>query len=114
MNIPTGEIVVYSRPGCGFSASLLRGLRRWGLSFEVVDIWQDEDAAAVVRSIADGNETVPTVVVDGLGLVNPSPRDVLRVVGERLPERLPAAAREDLARPPGRFGPALGRILGEG
>jgi mycoredoxin len=29
-----------------------------------------------VRSHARGNETVPTVVIDGVGLVNPSAREV--------------------------------------
>jgi hypothetical protein len=30
------------------------------------------EAAAFVGSIADGNETVPTVVIDGEAVVNPS------------------------------------------
>jgi hypothetical protein len=34
-------------------------------------IWQDPAAAAAVRAVADGNETVPTVHVAGQWLVNP-------------------------------------------
>nr|WP_205855853.1 hypothetical protein [Phytoactinopolyspora endophytica] len=36
-----------------------------------IDIWQDPRAAAFVRSVTDGNETVPTVVVAGQAMVNP-------------------------------------------
>jgi mycoredoxin len=102
-------VTFYTRPGCGISDRLRRALERWGLEMDVVDIWEDPDAAAVVRSVADGNETVPTVLVDGHALVAPSPRDVLRVVNERAPDLLPPAAREELARPPSRLGQVLGR-----
>jgi pimeloyl-ACP methyl ester carboxylesterase/glutaredoxin len=105
-------VVVYWRPGCMFSSGLIRGLERWGLEFERIDIWEDPEGAAFVRSVADGAETVPTVLVAGLALVNPTPRDVLRVVAERAPEVLPEAAKQDLARPPSRIGQVLGRVLG--
>ncbi|MFA9432064.1 mycoredoxin [Egicoccus sp. AB-alg2] len=105
-------VTVYWRPGCGFCSSLFRGLERAGLPFERVDIWQDDEAAAFVRSVADGNETVPTVRVGDLALVNPSTRDVLRAVADRDPDALPEAARELLAQGPGRLGQVLGRLLG--
>ncbi|MFC7342565.1 glutaredoxin family protein [Saccharopolyspora griseoalba] len=76
------EVTVYSRPGCPFCMSLRSGLERAGLDFTEIDIWQDPDAAAVVRSIADGNETVPTVVVGGWKAVNPSASEVLAAAGE--------------------------------
>jgi mycoredoxin len=107
-------VTVYGRPGCMLCSGLERGLERWGVPFERVNIWDDPEAAAFVRSVADGSETVPTVVVDDLALVNPSTRDVLRVVAERAPEVLPEAAREDLARPPSRLGQVLGKVLGGG
>jgi mycoredoxin len=107
-------VTVYWRPGCVFCSSLIRGLERWGLPFRRVNIWDDPDGAVFVRSVADGAETVPTVLVDDLALVNPTPRDVLRVVAERAPEVLPPAAKEDLARPPSRIGSVLGRVLGGG
>jgi mycoredoxin len=107
-------VVVYGRPGCMFCSGLIRGLERWGLAFEQVDIWEDPDGAAFVRSVADGAETVPTVLVADLALVNPTTRDVMRVVAERAPEVLPEAAKQDLARPPSRIGQVLGRVLGGG
>ena len=59
----TQPVTVYWRPGCGFCAGLLRGLEKTGLAHERVNIWEDEAAAAHVRSVANGNETVPTVAV---------------------------------------------------
>jgi mycoredoxin len=50
------------------------------VSVRRVNIWQDPDAAAFVRSVADGNETVPTVVIDGHPMVNPAPRQVIAAV----------------------------------
>lgn len=102
-------VTVYWRPGCGFCSSLLRALDRSGLEFRRVDIWQDERGAAFVRSVARGNETVPTVRVDAVALINPSAADVLRAVGEEVPEHLP-----DGYEPPrsGAVARAITRLLG--
>lgn len=66
-----GEIVVYTRPGCPYCFMLRRGLRKRKIQFTEVNIWEDPAAAAAVRAVADGNETVPTVHVAGQWLVNP-------------------------------------------
>lgn len=68
-------VVVYARPGCSFCLRLrvvLLGAPQpvW------VDIWDDPDAAAFVRSVNDGDETVPTVVVDDEVTTNPPPARV--------------------------------------
>lgn len=70
------EIVVYTRPGCPYCFSLLTRLRLARLDFREIDIWKDPDAAAFVRSVANGNETVPTVVIGDAHMVNPSARRV--------------------------------------
>lgn len=82
-------VTVYWRPGCAFCSSLLRGLDRAGLAVDRVDIWQDDAAAAFVRHVAGGNETVPTVRVADIALVNPAVQDVLRAVADERPEDLP-------------------------
>ena len=64
-------ITVYSRPGCPYCYLLRRGLRRRGLTFTEINIWANPQAAAAVRAVADGNETVPTVHVADQWLVNP-------------------------------------------
>lgn len=67
----------YWRPGCGFCSSLRHALDRAGVKLKERDIWEDPEAAAFVRSVAQGNETVPTVVVAGEAMVNPRPGQVL-------------------------------------
>jgi mycoredoxin len=52
------------------------GLRRARVKFHEVNIWNDPSAAAFVRSVANGNETVPTVTIGEVSLVNPSARQV--------------------------------------
>jgi glutaredoxin-like protein len=86
---PASVVEVYWRPGCGFCSTLLRGLRRSGLPLRAVDIWRDPKAAALVRSLADGNETVPTVVVGAHALVNPTVEEVLETVAAQAPHLLP-------------------------
>ncbi len=71
------NIVMFWRPGCGFCSSLERHLVRADVAFEKRNIWDDPEAAAFVRSVARGNEVVPTVVVKGQAMVNPSVNDVL-------------------------------------
>ena len=63
---------MYWRPGCGFCSSLERQLLKADLAFVKHNIWDDPTAASFVRSVARGNETVPTLVVNGQPMVNPS------------------------------------------
>jgi mycoredoxin len=72
-------ITFYTRPRCPYSFRLRRALRRRRLQFTEVNIWSDPDAAAAVRAVADGNETVPTLLVAGQWLVNPSADQVERL-----------------------------------
>ncbi len=71
------EVVIYWRPGCVFCARLRGRLGRAGRKATWVNIWQDEAGAAYVRSVNDGDETVPTVVIDGEPHTNPDPQHVL-------------------------------------
>lgn len=71
------HVVIYWRPGCVFCARLRGRLGRVGRRATWVNIWQDEAGAAYVRSVNDGNETVPTVVIDGEPMTNPDPALVL-------------------------------------
>jgi len=71
---PTVEVMW--RPGCPFCSSLRGGLSRAGVATIEHDIWSSQDAAARVREATGGDETVPTVFVGDLALVNPSVRQV--------------------------------------
>ena len=74
--------VVYWRPHCGFCARLFRGLAAAGIDHDQRDIWEDPEAAAFVRSVAGGHETVPTVTVGDRVLVNPAVEDVEGVLAD--------------------------------
>lgn len=90
MEAPTIDAVTfYWRPGCPFCWRLERGLERLGIPLDKRDIWDDPAAAATVRSIADGNETVPTVVVGEHAMVNPPPAAVLAAVRAAAPHLAP-------------------------
>ena len=105
-------IEVFWRPGCPFSDALGRGLDRVGVPMHRRNIWENPDDAAIVRSIADGNETVPTIIIGPVALVNPSVGLVLATVARArpAPPRRPltpspmaaSAARSDAPPHPGR------------
>lgn len=76
------DVTMYWRPGCGFCAALERNLNRKEIAFTKRNIWDDPEAAAFVRSVARGNETVPTIVVGGTALVNPTVDEVASLLAE--------------------------------
>lgn len=73
-------VTVYWRPGCGFCSMLLSQMERSGIDYSTVDIWEDPAAAAYVRSVARGHETVPTVQIGDRAMVNPSFAEVSAAV----------------------------------
>lgn len=76
-------ITFYWRPGCGFCMRLERNLTSMGVVLDRRNIWEDAEAAAAVRSVARGNETVPTVVIGDTALVNPSAGQVVAALEEQ-------------------------------
>ncbi|WP_199439935.1 glutaredoxin family protein [Umezawaea beigongshangensis] len=82
----TVEVEFYWRPGCGFCLSLRSALRGTDLTVREVNIWEDPEAAARVRSVADGNEVVPTVFVGDEALVNPSASEVVAAHRRQSPD----------------------------
>lgn len=106
---PPASVVIHWRPGCGFCARLLEGVEAAGLEHQRRNIWEDEEAAAFVRSVADGNETVPTVRVGDIALVNPTTPQLLQAVAEHAPEALP---EDDEPPQQGTFARAVTRLLG--
>lgn len=74
-------VVLYWRPGCRYCMRLRLRLRFTEVRYQEINIWRDREAAAFVRSVADGNETVPTVTVGGKALINPSLPQLIATVG---------------------------------
>lgn len=56
-------VVVLWRPGCAYSSALRRRAAREGLEVHWVNIWRDEDAYELCRSINRGSEETPTAMV---------------------------------------------------
>ena len=79
----------YTRPGCGFSARLHRGLEHRGIPMVLHDIWSDPEAAATVRAAARGYETVPTIGFGGEMLVNPGVDEVVDLLNRHAPHLVP-------------------------
>ncbi len=72
-----GRVVVYWRKGCPFCKRLQLVLGKRVDEVVWVDVWAEPDASAYVRSVNDGDEVVPTVVIGGVPHTNPPPREVL-------------------------------------
>ena len=67
------SFTMYTTPWCGYCHRLQGQLDREGITYDVVDIEQQPDAAAIVESANGGNQTVPTLVfADGTAVTNPS------------------------------------------
>ncbi|NUR89733.1 MAG: mycoredoxin [Nonomuraea sp.] len=73
-------LTVYSTTWCGPCKRLKSQLAREGISFDEVDIERDPAAAEFVMSVNNGNQTVPTVVIETpngrIVRTNPSAREV--------------------------------------
>lgn len=85
-------ITFYWRPGCGFCIGLERQLGKQSIPLDKRNIWDDPKAAEFVRRHADGSETVPTLKVGEVVMVNPSPSQVLQVMQQETPELIPEGA----------------------
>ena len=72
---------------------MLRQFEQLQVPYGAVNIWDDPAGAAFVRSVARGNETVPTVAIGPVALVNPSIREVLDVAVSHAPDAVPANFR---------------------
>ena len=79
--MPADAVHYYWRPGCPFCSMLRRSLDKAGIETVDHNIWDDPGDAAIVRHYANGNETVPTVVIGDVGLVNPSAKQVKAKLG---------------------------------
>ena len=69
----SSTFTMYTTPWCGYCHRLKGQLDREGIDYDVVDIEQDPEAAHIVESANNGNQTVPTLVyADGTAQTNPS------------------------------------------
>ncbi|SFC83965.1 Glutaredoxin [Nocardioides terrae] len=76
-----GVPLIYWRTGCTFCIRLRLALGRSGRRAVWVNVSRDPAASARVRSVNDGNETVPTVFVGEAHRTNPAPAWVRQQLG---------------------------------
>ena len=105
----SNTIDFYWRPGCPFCMNLERNLNKLDLPLNKKNIWESDGHAATVRSIADGNETVPTVVIGEAKMVNPSANQVLQALSNQAPELIPEGTKVPEG---GKFGKKVNKWLG--
>lgn len=79
----SAAVTMYSTPWCGYCHRLKSQMDREGIAYEVVDIEQQPEAAAIVERVNNGNQTVPTLVyADGTAQTNPSLKEVQAKLAE--------------------------------
>ncbi|MGI9595329.1 MAG: NrdH-redoxin [Acidimicrobiales bacterium] len=64
------------------------GLLLRGVKTNKINIWRDPAYAETVRSVANGDETVPTVLIGDHAMVNPTAGQVKQAIAERAPHLL--------------------------
>lgn len=62
--MPTVEI--YTSPLCGFCHAAKRLLKKKGVTFREIDVWQEPDRKPEMIQRAKGSRTVPQIFIDGL------------------------------------------------
>lgn len=73
--------VVLWRPHCPFCRILFSGIENHGIDVETRNIWEDDDARALLNSRI-GSETVPTVMIGDRTLVNPSIVELIEAMSD--------------------------------
>ncbi len=77
------KLVVYGTPVCPMVPPVTGMLKRSQVAYDYVDIWQDDEARNTVRSINNGNESVPTLVFpDGSTLTEPRDKQLMSKLSE--------------------------------
>jgi len=96
----TEPILVYGRPTCPSVPPVLRLLDEAGVAYDYVNVRQDFEAAARLRQITGGYESVPTLVFpDGRILVEPGTAALRRALQEAAPAGDRPAVPTAAARP---------------
>ena len=80
-NAASSDVTIYWRPGCGFCRRLEATLGEAGQRATWRNIWEDDEAREFVAMVNDGNEIVPTVVIDSRPYTNPDPQLVKQALG---------------------------------
>ncbi len=76
------QITLYIRPWCGSVMRTKRWLDSRGIPYTEIDIRKDPEAARLVEELNNGNQSVPTILVDGRHVATePSTTELERLFG---------------------------------
>jgi len=89
--------------------ALERSLTKLNIPLDKKNIWDDPAHADMVRSLANGNETVPTLVIGEASLVNPSAEQVLQAMSNQVPHLIPEGVEVPTV---GKAGRMMNKLLG--
>jgi mycoredoxin len=74
---------MFTTTWCGYCVRLKKMLKADGIAYAEINIEDDPAAAAFVRSVNGGTQTVPTVkFADGSALTNPNPAQIKKRLAE--------------------------------
>lgn len=77
------DLTMYTTSWCGYCRNLSAQLKRAGITWNEVNIEEDEAAAVKVAALNGGNKVVPTLeFADGATLTNPSLKEVQAKLAE--------------------------------
>ncbi len=83
------KLKMYGHPACPQVPPMRGMLNQTNVDYDYINIYQDDTARDLVRSINNGYESVPTFVFpDGSTLTEPSPRQIqhkLEALGYQVP-----------------------------
>lgn len=82
----SGSVTMYSTTWCGYCNRLKSQLDREGIGYTVINIEEDPASASFVESVNNGNQVVPTVIVEPKSggeqvvMTNPGLRDIQKAL----------------------------------
>jgi mycoredoxin len=60
------QIILYIRPWCGSVMRVKRWLDQRSIAYTEIDITKDKEAARTVERLNNGNQSVPTILFNGV------------------------------------------------
>ncbi len=63
--MPEEEVVIFTKPGCPYSAAAKKDLQQRGIAFTEYDVLADREARERMLALNGGKRAVPTIVERG-------------------------------------------------
>jgi mycoredoxin len=83
---PWPHIVMYGAYWCSHTIAARQFLNAQGIPYDYVDVDQDTEAAEKVRGWNNGNQSTPTLDIEGCIVTEPSPARLAQILGRAAAE----------------------------